>query len=77
MTDPKQAAASRGRAAFDHVAHSTQLYPHSKVGNLHLRSSQAFLNKNSDKILNYYTVQYLYQDHNNYLEHYNPKMHLL
>ena len=61
MTDPKQAAASRGRAAFDHVAHSTQLYPHSKVGNLHLRSSQAFV-KNSMTRHTYYQPSSLSDD---------------
>ena len=61
MSDPKQSAATRGRAAFDHVAHSTQLYPHSKVGNLHLRSSQAFV-KNSQTRHTYYQPSSLSDD---------------
>jgi hypothetical protein len=61
MTDPKQSAATRGRAAFDHVAHSTQLYPHSKVGNLHLRSSQAFV-KNSQTRHTFYQPSSLADD---------------
>jgi hypothetical protein len=61
MSDPKASAASRGRAAYEHVAHSTQLYPHSKVGNLHLRSSQAFV-KNSQTRHTYYQPSSLSDD---------------